>query len=357
MAEATHAGVLAARPDERPFLVSRSGGIGQARFSALWTGDNLSNWKHLQGSIPMALNLALSGVPFCGPDVPGFGGAADRALAVAWYKAGFLFPFFRNHADKAAPPQEPWTFGAESLAIIRHYIRLRYKLLPYLYNLFVEQAASGEPILRPLFFHDPSATTLERIDDQFLVGPDLMQAPVVHQGPARRSVVLPGPGRWFDARTGRFLAAGRSVAVRLGRAETPLYLREGSLIPMQVGERSDNRNDLAAIELHVLLGAGASEAAACTYVADDGQSFGWERGERTAIRVTATRTGDRLEVSIAAERIGWKPLQVRVVGYDGIASIAVTTAQGCRTVRSTVKRWRITGSPVACRMTAPVAVG
>ena len=359
MAEASRAGVLAARPDERPFLISRSGAVGQAQFSAIWTGDNYSNWHHLRGGIPMALNLSISGVPFCGPDVPGFGGSADKILAIAWYKAGFLFPFFRNHAGNDSAPQEPWVFGTPTMTVIRHYIRLRYKLLPYLYNLFVRQAESGEPVLRPLFldFKATKALPLDRIEDQFLVGPDVMQAPVVHEGTDRRTLVLPGAGRWFDAMTGRFLKAGRSVAVQARSADTPLFLREGAIIPMQTGERIDNRNDLADIEMHVLLGKGAKATASCTYAADDGLSFGFERGERSTIQVTANRVGSRLEVTVTADHLGWKPVSVRVVGYDGITAIAVTTAAGRNVVKTTALRWRMTGKPIACRIAAPVLIG
>jgi alpha-glucosidase len=93
------------------------------------TGDNCSNWYHLTKCIEVSLHLALSGIPFNGPDVPGFGDDPDAELAVAWYKVCFLFPFLRNHSQKSARHHEPWTFGKSS-KIIRGYIRLRYKLLP-----------------------------------------------------------------------------------------------------------------------------------------------------------------------------------------------------------------------------------
>ncbi len=118
MAQATHEGFLQARPDERPFLISRSAAAGSSRWTAVWAGDNHSNWHHLRSAIHGTLNLAISGIPFNGPDVPGFGGHADRELAIAWYTAGFLFPFLRNHADSRAAPQEPWAFGSEALHVI-----------------------------------------------------------------------------------------------------------------------------------------------------------------------------------------------------------------------------------------------
>ena len=173
-------------PDERPFVLSRSAAAGSSRWTALWTGDNWSNWHHLRLCIPGTLNLALSGIPFNGPDVPGFGGHADAELAIAWYKAGMLFPFLRNHACKGSVAQEPWQFGPDALAVIRHYVRLRYKLLPYLYQLWVAQAREGTAVMRPLFhdFDSADGLDLDRIDDQFLVGPAADAGAAGAPGPA-----------------------------------------------------------------------------------------------------------------------------------------------------------------------------
>jgi alpha-glucosidase len=241
MAEATRQGFLQAFPEERPFVLTRSAFIGTARHAAVWTGDNCSNWHHLRKSIEVSLHLALSGIPLNGPDVPGFGDDPDEALAVAWYKVCFLFPFLRNHSHKGARFQEPWTFGKSSRTIPR-YIRLRYKLLPYLYQLFVEQEHSGAAILRPLFhdFADTPELPLGEVADQFLVGPSILQAPIVTSGAQARRVVLPDAA-WFDARNGAWRRGGRVASVRPASGETPLFVRAGSLVPMQVGERTHNR--------------------------------------------------------------------------------------------------------------------
>jgi hypothetical protein len=200
MAEATRRGFLKARPDKRPFLISRSGFTGGQRHSAHWTGDNWSNYHHLHTSIGKTLNLALSGMPFNGPDVPGFGGNAGTALFLDWYKAGFLFPFLRNHSMRTFKRQEPWVFPKEAFAIVRRYVRLRYKLLPYLYNLFIKHEDEGEAIMRPLFydFEDTRRLPLAHVNDQFMVGPAIMQAPFTVEGLAEREVILPA-ARWWRA--------------------------------------------------------------------------------------------------------------------------------------------------------------
>lgn len=349
MAQATHEGFLAALPDERPFLVARSAAAGSSRWTAVWTGDNWSNWHHLRSCIHGTLNLALSGMPFNGPDVPGFGGHADRELAVAWYKAGFLFPFLRNHALAGAARQEPWEFGPEALHTIRHFVRLRYKLLPYLVQLWRAQERDGSAVMRPLFhdFDNADGQVLDYVDDQFLVGPALMQAPLLHAGEQRRSVVLPGSGRWMDAGSGRFVRAGRSVQVQSHAGSTPLYLREGHLLPMQPGERKSQHNDLCDIELHVILGTGCSDEAVLDYVADDGLSYGYRRGEFSRCRLRARRQGDTIELFVDEVSTAWRPLRLQLVAYDGATTATVHLASGSVTQALAPSAWTFSGQPLA----------
>ena len=345
MAQSTRDGFLAAKPDERPFLLARSASAGSSRFTALWTGDNVSNWHHLRTTIHCSLNLALSGIPFNGPDVPGFGGHADKDLAIAWYKAGCLFPFLRNHASAGTAQQEPWVFGSEALHIIRHHVRLRYKLLPYMYQLWNAQEQRGTAVMRPLFydFDNADGMELDRIDDQFLIGPALMQAPVLQPGVQHRVVTLPGTGRWMDANTGVFIRAGRSIQASSNVESTPMYLREGSLVPMQTGERTNATNDLSDIELHVILGQGSTDVAVLDYVADDGLSYGYQRGERSHYRIEARRIGGTLRIAVKVLQSGWKPLRLQVVGYDGASTVEITVNQKTESLQLAEHTWRMSG--------------
>jgi alpha-glucosidase len=358
MAQASHAGLLQARPDERPFLLSRSAAAGSSRWTAVWTGDNWSNWQHLRNSIPCTLNLALSGLPFNGPDVPGFGGDATPALAVAWYKAGFLFPFLRNHAAAGTAPQEPWQFGAQALDVIRHVVRLRYKLLPYLYQLWLAQQRDGSPVLRPLFMHFDSrpGQMLDKLDDQFMVGPALMQAPVVHEGASRRDVILPGPGRWLDMGSGQFIDGGITITAEADGGSTPLYLLEGQLVPMQIGERLCQHNDLCDLELHVVLSAGCESQAVLDYAADDGLSQGWQRGERSRCRIRARRSTHTVHVQVDQVQTAWHALRWRLVCYDGVATAEIETPAGKVTQDLLPSRWRCSGAPLDVCIGAPFSV-
>ncbi len=259
MQMATHQGFSSAFPNKRPFFLSRSGSTGTSRYSAIWTGDNFSNYFHLQMAIPATLNLSLSGVSFNGPDLGGFGGTTTEQLITDWVKACCLFPFFRNHNSKGEGDQEPWQFSEKVLDVLRKYIRLRYRLLPYLYNIYCEHEESGDPVLRPLIYEFESSeeVPLEEVSDQFLLGPYIMQAPVMHETKRSRSLILPGSEPWLDAQDGKWLKPGM-VKVRPVLDETPMYFREGAIIPFRPGVPKDNKLDLAAVDMLVVAKPGSS---------------------------------------------------------------------------------------------------
>ena len=365
MARASFEGFLAARPDTRPFLLARSAYISSGRYSAVWTGDNIANWHHLRMTIPVSVGLALSGIPFNGPDVCGFGDHTTPKLAMAWYKSGFLFPFLRNHSVFMARRQEPWALGTVALGVISHYIRLRYKLLPYLYQLFAAQEAAGEAILRPLFhdFADTAEVPLGKIEDEFLVGPAILQAPVLRENETSRDVVLPGAARWLSALDGRWLAAGTHKKVKTSVASTPLYLREGSLVPMQAGERTHNRNDLATIELHCVLRTDTAGEHRLDYVCDDGETFAYRRGERTSATFSAevvpgvAKTKPVLRLTISDVKTGWKPLKLRVVAYDAFSRVEVVRACArAKALPLTPHTWVFTGAKLSARASGWITV-
>lgn len=365
MARATRDGFLQSRPDIRPFLLTRSGFISINRYAAAWTGDNYSNTHNLRSGIPTSLNLAMSGLPFNGPDVPGFGGDATSELAIAWYKAVFLFPFLRNHTHNGKRDQEPWAFGKPTMRIIRRYIRLRYKLLPYLYNLFVEQERTGEAILRPLLydFADSRRLPLDRVGDQFMVGPAIMQAPVLDPDEHARQVVLP-PGRWFDAARGRWIAGGRRLTVRTTHTTTPLYIRDGSVISMRPGDPQDNRTDLRDIELHLFLSPSFRGQAEYTYRADDGESYGYQRGERTTARFAIAAAKNKLEVRVLGDdshpgeaSYGYGGLRVCFVAYAGHRRVILRSDESARDLPLHPHTWTMTGEKVRCQRTATIELG
>jgi len=305
MAMASRQGFLDAHPGRRPFLLSRSGFTGSNRFAAIWTGDNYSNRHHLKNTIATTLNLALSGVPFNGPDVGGFGGHATPELISDWFQAGFLFPFFRNHSSWDTCRQEPWAFGKKTLSTIRHFIRLRYRFRHYLYQLFVEQERSGDAILRPLFydFEDKASLPLGLVDDQFMVGPRVMHAPFLAEKATSRDVILPGSCKWYDVFGDRWIDGGKKISATPSAVGTPLYIRDGTILPLARIEPQEHffRAEKADFHIHI---SGNAEAST-RYVFDDGSTFAYRDGKRSVGIITARRSGDALSIEVVMESTGF----------------------------------------------------
>jgi len=265
----------------------------------------------------------LSGIPFNGPDVAGFGGDVTEGLMLAWMKAGFLFPVLRNHSCRGALRQEPWVFDNDSVEVLRDYIRLRYKFRPYLYNLFIGQENTGEAIMRPLFydFQDLPELPLAKIDDQFMVGPAVMNAPLVNPG-SSRTVVLPG-GRWFSLRESKWIEGGRMIREdRISKTQTPIYLRSDTIIPLAAGEiGGDNSFKPKEIEFHILLEPGENGDANCEYFFDDGESYDYKNGRRSRLALSAKVSGSSLEIRSALQEDGYGKCNARFVLYGNFDSI------------------------------------
>lgn len=304
MQMATRQGFLEARPDERPFILSRSGYIGSSKNAAIWTGDNLSNEFYLKLSIPTTLGMSISGLPFNGPDIGGFGGDATDSLMQDWMKTCFLFPFCRNHSVLASRDQEPFAFPKATMQVLRRYIRLRYKLMPYLYNLFVDQEELGDPILRPLIYEFDDAG-LDQVNDQFLVGESILQAPAVGK---ERSLVLPGTEPWYDAGTGEWVDPG-TRQVKVGASETPLYIRAGAVVPMQHGTPVDNRKELRKVAFHIFVPHLWSGESSYVYRADDGISFEYRKGARSVIDIRIAAVEGNVAVSWEQTQSGFGKIE------------------------------------------------
>lgn len=231
MAQATYQGLKELQPEKRPFVLTRSGCPGIQKYAWVWTGDNASYWEHLEGSIPMLLNLGLSGVPFAGADIGGFSGDADGELLAAWTWLGVCYPFMRNHAGKRSRRQEPWQFGEPWVSLIREAVNFRYRLLPYLYTLSYQATLDGLPLMRPLLLDYPDDPETYQLNDQFLLGQDLLVAPVMRPAQTRRLVYLPA-GKWYDFWSQQAYDGNQWIQVTLSQTRMALFQRAGSAIPM-----------------------------------------------------------------------------------------------------------------------------
>jgi alpha-glucosidase len=298
MLKATREGVMAAKPDKRPFVLSRANYIGGHRYGATWTGDNSANWAHLDMAIPMTLNLGLSGQPFAGPDIGGFAYNGDGELFARWMGYGALLPFSRGHTAKGNIDKEPWSFGPEVEATSRRALERRYRLMPHLYTQFWISHTTGLPIAAPTFFADPADPALRSEDDSFLLGETLLVAAKVTPE-ADRATVLPKPidgVAWAKFDFPSFDGGRDSKDVH----QPDLYIRPGSIITaapvtQYFGDRPDSRD-----ELHLIVHLDADGNAAGVLYEDAGEGWGFKDGEYllTTYRARTRRDGS---VAITAE--------------------------------------------------------
>ncbi|MDI1289590.1 MAG: glycoside hydrolase family 31 protein, partial [bacterium] len=246
---------------------------------------NSATWAHMEESIPMSLNVGLSGQPFIGPDIGGFAGNGDGKLIARWMGFGSLLPFSRGHTGKGNIDKEPWAFGPEVEATCKAALQLRYRLMPHLYTVFHEATVTGLPVARPLFFADPTDPALRSEDDSFLIGDGLLvQAQMLPDG--TRVPVMP-KGDW-------------KALEPITNPDLPhLFVKPGSIIPM--GPAIEFVDEKPLDDLTLIVNLDANGTATGTLYEDAGDGYGYQTGEFRLSTFTAVRNGDKVSVSVATE--------------------------------------------------------
>lgn len=318
MVRASREGSLLAHPDKRPFVLSRSNFLGGQRYGATWNGDNMSSWEHLQQSIPMTLNLGLSGQPFNGPDLGGFGADCDAELLAHWISMGVYFPFVRNHNAKGCIDQEPWVFGEKVLDVYRTAVNRRYLLMPYVYTLFREASVDGMPVMRPLFMADEKDLSLRREQRVYMLGEDLVIIPRWVKDP-----VLP-KGDWdvipFEATDDRYQAY--------------VALRPGAVVPTAnlVQSTADYHTD----SLTLLVNPAADGTATGSLYEDAGDGFGYRSGNYALSTITASTEGKMLKVTVSQTE-GKLASQVKCIRIAVVADGKISYSPWTSGTTATVK--------------------
>jgi alpha-glucosidase len=283
MVSATREGILQSNPDKRPFVLTRANFLGGQRYAAMWTGDNISNSSHMKMSVPMSLNLGLSGQPFNGSDIGGYIGSPGAELLGQWMALGAFYPFSRNHTSSGTDPQEPWAYGPIIENVSRIALERRYRLLPYLYTLFYESSQTGIPVMQPVFFADPSNLSLRKEDEAFLWGDDLLIIPSWAE-----NLALP-LGNW------RKIYLINAIQEEDGYQAT-LKQREGTVIPL--AEVAQSTATYSSDEITLLIAPDDNNEAYGTMYADAGNGFEYLNGAYLLTGLDVAPTGnDSLLVS------------------------------------------------------------
>lgn len=287
MVKASREGIMKARPQNRPFILTRSNFLGGQRFAATWTGDNASWESHMTMSVPMILTLGLSGQPFSGADVGGFLFNPDADLFGRWMALGAFYPFSRGHACAGTINKEPWAFGQKVEDVSRMALERRYVLLPYYYTLLHEASETGMPIMRPVFFADPKDTLLRAEEQAFLIGENLLVVPEWAQNPAlpkdiwRNLSLIPGDDK--------------------DSYQAKLKIRGGAIIP--TGKIIQNTNEKSLDPLTLLVCLDEKGEAHGTLYWDEGDNWSFKDGNYSFQHFTAIRTADnKVQVKITQKK-------------------------------------------------------
>ncbi len=305
------------RPNERPFALHRNASPGIQRFGGfIWSGDPRSQWETLATHVPVAVNTGLSGFPYWGSDIGGFNPTPEYTgeLHTRWFQFGAFCPSFRAHGrnwhlklpwgwsggDGGPFEAGAWRADPAELqnpnieVILRKYLELRYRLMPYLYTAVRETHETGLPIMRALWLHYPDDAAAVARGDEYLWGRDMLVAPVVEKGATSRRLYLPR-GTWYDFWTEERVQGGREIDRPVDLATMPLYVRAGAVLPMgPVKQYADEPSD-EPVTLIVYPGVDGTSM----LYEDDGISFDHRRGEWMRIEVRWQDRTRRLELWLA----------------------------------------------------------
>jgi len=302
MMAASRQAQIAHQPEQRPYLVSRSGAVGMQRYVQTWSGDNYTSWKTLKYNIKMGIGLALSGISNTGHDVGGFSGPAPSPeLLLRWVQFAIFMPRFSIHSwndDKTV--NEPWMYP-ETTAAVRKLLKLRARLTPYFYDLLWRYHQHYEPMIKPTFLAFPDDPQCFVENDDMLIGNNLLLAAVVEEGQQSRPVYLPTGADWYDVWSGVLHQGGQQIVLPALDDYPPLLARAGSAMAINVAPQYFRQ---AAHQQGFMLfpqpGEGSFET---SFFDDDGLSNDYLNGNSSRWQVRVQGSTERLIIGINCDGV------------------------------------------------------
>jgi len=295
-ARGIYEGQRATDPDNRVFILTRSFFAGQQRYAAVaWSGDISSRWHDMKDQISAGVNFSMSGTPYWTMDAGGFlvekrfhrpdpvNLEEWREMNTRWYQYGAFLPLFRAHGQ--FPFREPFNIAAEghpAYSSMTYYIRLRYRLLPYIYSLAGKVHLEDGSMIRGLAMDFPRDKKGFAVNDQFLLGHSLLVNPVTERGALSRKMYLPAGTAWYDFYSGRREAGGRQIEASAPYERIPLYVRAGSIVPLGPELQYTAEKKPAEIWLWIYAGSDGT----FRLYEDEGTNNNYEKGQYTTLDIT-----------------------------------------------------------------------
>ena len=296
---AVYEGQRAETNKKRVFILSRSAFAGQQRNAAsVWSGDVNSDWTFLKKQIPAGLNYSLSGLPYWTTDIGGFvsGNPDDpayRELFIRWFQFGTFNPLFRVHGTRSNDQNELWSYGSEAQAILVNFVRLRYRLMPYIYSLAWMTTSAAYTPMRALVMDFRSDPQVANIGDQFMFGPAILVNPITDPGAGERRLYLPR-AKWYHFWNGVSFEGGRAISASAPLEQLPLYVRAGSILPLGPDIEYADQKAADPIELRVYRGANGDFA----IYEDEDDNYNYETGKYATIPIHWDETQQRLTIGV-----------------------------------------------------------
>ena len=304
-ADAIYNGQRSVAPNQRVFLLTRSGFAGEQRYStATWSGDIGTRWEDMRAQMTAGLNYSMSGLPFWGMDQGGFcvenryvkaqqdyektGVESEdlkewRELQARWSQFGTFIPLFRVHGQW--PTREIWNLAPDNHPCYQsfvYYDKLRYRLMPYLYSMAGWVHLKDYTMMRGLIMDFNGDREVENIKDQWMFGPALMACPVGYYKARNRSVYFPKASGWYDLYTGEYIQGGQRLVVDAPYERIPVFVREGSIIPFGPEMQYSNERPADVITLYVYAGRDGQ----FQLYEDEGTNYNYEKGKYATIDIT-----------------------------------------------------------------------
>jgi len=317
MARATYEGTRKLLGNKRSFVLTRAAYSGTQRYSAVWTGDNTATDAHMLLGHRLVNSLGLTGMAFVGVDIGGFSGNPTPELMVRWNSLGTYTPMFRNHAIQGSKMREPWEWGKVNEQIIKKDIEQRYKLLPYLYSCFYQSTQTGLPVSRTLAIEHGFDENVfdERFQNEFMFGNAMLVVPV-ESTKLTEDIYLP-KGSWYRLSSNEFYEGEQIVNVSAPLTDLPVFVKAGSIIPMQSVVQSTNEKGDGVLQVHIWNG---NEANSFVYYEDDGVSYDYEQGVyyKRVIRFDPVNKSIRLSAVEGTFKSRFTQLKFVLHGFEGM---------------------------------------
>ncbi|SBW06315.1 TIM-barrel domain-containing protein [uncultured Dysgonomonas sp.] len=336
-AMAIYDGQRSVKPNDRVFLLTRSGFAGTQRYStATWSGDIGTRWEDMKAQISAGLNFAMSGIPYWTMDIGGFcvekryeeakEGSEDlkewRELNTRWFQFGAFCPLFRSHGQ--FPTREIYNLAPENHPAYKsmvYYTKLRYQMMPYIYSLAGMTYFNDYTIMRALVMDFGKDIKTHNISDQYMFGPDIMVCPVYTYKTTSRNVYFPANTNWYDFESNKYIAGGQTLNVSAPYERIPLYIKEGTILPMgkDIQTTKEIQKDLT---LKVYTGANGE----FTLYEDEGVNYNYEKDAYSTIKFTYDEAAKTLSIGDAKGEYEGMPkermFRVEWITKDGKTSVS-----------------------------------